>query len=377
MKKFIKYIAFMLVTLIALSPFVLHSAAETASFSLSAQAVCLVDAESGRVLYGKNENVKLPMASTTKIMTAILALESGIPLKTVITVPREAVGIEGSSLYLAEGEKITLEALIYGLLLCSANDASIAIAIAVSGSVDEFVGLMNHKALSLGLASTSFKNPHGLYEDGHYTTAYELSLLMAYCAQNETFLEISSSQRCVFPRGDELSRVMINHNRLLREDVGVIAGKTGFTKRSGRTLVTLAERDGLRLICCTLNAPDDWNDHKKLYEFGFQSYQRTNFESISFRIPIISGKQSHITLKSDAISLFTAKNQGEVVYRVTAPRFVFAPVKKGDTVGQVIFMQNGKRIASLPLVASEDCNRISYSFDIIEWLKEIFSKLRM
>jgi D-alanyl-D-alanine carboxypeptidase/D-alanyl-D-alanine carboxypeptidase (penicillin-binding protein 5/6) len=170
---------------------------------------------------------------------------------------------------------------------------------------------------------------------------------------------------------------MIKHNRLLREGVGVIAGKTGFTKRSGRTLVTLAERDGLRLICCTLNASDDWNDHKKLYEFGFQSYQRTNFEPISFKIPIISGNQGYITLKSDAISLFTAKNQGEVTYRVTAPRFVFAPVKKGDTVGQVIFMQNGKRIASLPLVASEDCNRISYGFNLFEWLKEIFSKLRM
>lgn len=377
MNNLIKYIAFLLVLVLCSSLFTLSSAAESNSLDVSARAACLIDADSGRVLYGKSENTRLPMASTTKIMTAILALESGIPLSTVITVPREAVGIEGSSIYLAEGEKITLEALIYGLLLSSANDAAVTIAIAISGSVERFVALMNQKATSLGLSSTSFENPHGLDGDGHYTTARELALLMAYCVKNEVFLEISGTQKRVFPRGEDASRVMINHNRLLREDIGVISGKTGFTKQCGRTLVTCAERDGLRLICVTLNAPSDWNDHKKLYEFGFQSYQRVSFESISLEIPIISGKKDKVKAKSDSVSLFLSRSDGEITYRVLAPRFLFAPAKQGDTVGQVVIRQNGKEIASLPLVLISGSERVKYGFDLFEWLIELLSKLRI
>jgi D-alanyl-D-alanine carboxypeptidase len=202
-------------------------------------------------------------------MTAILAIESGIPLQNTVCVPSEAVGVEGSSIYLEKGEEITLEALLYGLLLCSANDASIVIAITVSGSVDAFVEKMNEKAQEIGLTDTNFKNPHGLFESEHYTTAKDLALLKSYCIKNETFLKISGTKKRIFPKGDDKTRVMINHNRLLDEDIGVISGKTGYTQKSGRCLVSVAQRDGMTLICVTLNASDDWNDHKKLYNYAF------------------------------------------------------------------------------------------------------------
>ena len=200
---------------------------------------------------------------------------------------------------------------------------------------------------------------------------------MAYCMKNQDFVQISGTLKRVFPRGEDSSRVMINHNRLLRENVGVIAGKTGFTKRSGRTLVTCAERDGLRLICVTLNAPNDWNDHKKLYEFGFSSYQNLRFESITLEFPVISGQKKSVKAKTDAISLFLPKNNGNITYRVIAPRFIFAPGKQGDTIGRIIVKQNGKEVASLPLVLSEDCEQVRYKFDFFEWLKELFLKLRI
>ena len=261
---------------------------------ISAKSACLLEAQSERIIYSKSANLRLPMASTTKIMTAILAIESAIPLDKVIFVPKEAVGVEGSSLYLEYGEQITLEALLYGLLLCSANDASIVIAITVCGSVEAFVEKMNEKAQEIGLSDTSFKNPHGLFDDGHYTSAKDLALLMSYCIKNDIFLKISGTQKRIFPKGDDKTRVMINHNKLLNQDERVISGKTGYTQKSGRCLVSVAQKDDMTLICVTLNAPDDWNDHKKLYDFGFSSYKRINTDAFDISVPVISGKNGSI-----------------------------------------------------------------------------------
>lgn len=336
--------------------------------SISASSACLIEAESERILYSKNAQKRLPMASTTKIMTAILGLESGISLDRVIKVPKEAVGVEGSSIYLREGEEITFEALLYGLLLSSANDASVAIAITVSDTVENFVSLMNKKAQELGLTNTHFSNPHGLYDKEHYTTAQDLSRLMSYCVKNDLFVSISGCYKRIVQAGEDLTRVMINHNRLLNSYDGIIAGKTGFTNASGRCLVTCAERNGLRLIAVTLNAPNDWSDHASLFDFGFANYKRVNFDEISLKIPVISGKTSNFCAKTNDFSLFLPKNTEEICVEINAPRFVFAPIEVGEEVGEVIYSIDGKIIAKVPLLACETVEKAKYRFNIFTWI---------
>ena len=311
------------------------------------------------------------MASTTKIMTAILALESGLSLDRVITVSKDCVGIEGSSLYLKEGERITLEALLYGLLLSSANDAACAIAVAVGGSVENFVALMNKKASSLGLTNTHFANPHGLNDEKHYTTALDLAHLMAYCVKNKMFVTISGCEKRVFSDDEAFSRVMINHNRLLRANIGIIAGKTGFTKGSGRCLVTCAQNENLCLIAVTLNAPNDWQDHTNLYTFGFSSYERLVFDGVSLALPVISGKNDSVLVKSETCSVFQVKSDGQISVEINAPRFLYAEIDEGEKVGEIIYRQNGKIIAKSPLFAYEKIEKVKYKFNLFEWLKNL------
>ena len=373
----LRIIAFLLILSSFFSVFcIFASAKEKEDINISAKAFCLIDADSGRVLFGRNEYTRMPMASTTKIMTAIIALESGIPLSKEITVPKEAVGIEGSSIYLAEGEKITLEALIYGLLLSSANDSAVAIAIAVSGSVEDFVDSMNQKAFSLNLEDTHFVNPHGLYDKEHYSSAYDLARILAYCKKNENFCKISGCSKRVFPRDDGTTRVMINHNKLLSYDIGVIAGKTGFTKMSGRCLVSCAKRENLTLICATLVAPDDWNDHKKLYEFGFSNYKRVCFDAIRISIPLISGKEDHIVAESSGVSVLLPSEYADIDTVIEAPRFLFAGLKKGDAIGRVVYSYQGKILAVSPLILAKDATRVKYRFNLFEWLIDLIRKIK-
>lgn len=368
MHTFIKLLAFILLFCVFIP---LDIKAENIGLgSISASSACLLEAESERVLYSKNAEKQLPMASTTKIMTAILALESGISLDKVIKVPSLAVGIEGSSIYLRDGEKITLETLIYGLLLSSANDSAVAIAITVSGSVENFVALMNKKAHELGLVNTHFTNPHGLYDKEHYTTAIDLAKLMAYCIKNDLFVNISGCYKKVVQSDKDLTRVMINHNRLLNSYDGVIAGKTGYTKMSGRCLVTCAERKGLQLIAVTLNAPNDWQDHTSLYDFGFSNYKRITLSGISISIPVISGKSDEIEAKSSDISMVISKNC-EITTEINAPNFVFASISKGENLGEVVYKSNGKIIAKVPLFACETVKKVKYKFNIFTWIIDL------
>lgn len=371
MKLLIKLLSVFLISTLFF-PVISQFASAESMASLSAQSACLIEAESGKVLYSKSGSRRMPMASTTKIMTAIVALESGIPLDTTISVPREATGIEGSSIYMQEGEKITLEALLYALLLSSANDASVAIAITVAKSLDDFVSLMNEKSARLGLSDTHFTNPHGLYDEEHYTTAHDLARLMAYCMKNETFAKITSTQKITFPRGEDSVRVLINHNKLLKTCDGVIGGKTGFTKKSGRCLVSVAERDGLKLIAVTLNAPSDWADHSALYDFGFANYKRVNFEKISMTIPVISGTKSEVRVSSkEDISLFMPNESGEIKCRIELPRFIFARIKAGERVGRAIYTLNGKTVAIADIYSDENVARQTYKFNFFEWLRSL------
>lgn len=341
------------------------------TLNVSAKSACMIDADSGKILYSKNPSKKMPMASTTKVMTAIIALESNIPLNKVIVVPEEAIGIEGSSIYLAEGEKITFEVLLYALLLSSANDAAVAIAIIVGGNTDNFVALMNQKAALLGLTNTHFTNPHGLYDENHYTTALDLAHLMTYAIKNPAFVEISGCPKKVFPKQDEGVRVMINHNKLLNTYDGVIAGKTGFTKKSGRCLVTSASRNNLNLIAVTLEAPNDWNDHKSLYNFGFSNYKRVIFEPISVDFSVIGGKKDNVkAVANNKISLLLPQST-QIKRIIKAPRFLFAEIKKGEEIGRVVYICNGKEIASSLILASENVQKTRYRFNLFEFLKEL------
>ena len=317
----------------------------------------------------------MSMASTTKIMTAIVALESGIALNTKIKIPAEAIGVEGSSAYLKLNESVTFEMLLYALMLSSANDAAVAIAHTVSGSVDDFVALMNKKAKSLGLTNTHFVNPHGLYDENHYTTAEELSKIMAYAMKNPDFAKITACQKKAFSRDDGTSFLFNNHNRLLKTYDGVIGGKTGFTKKSGRCLVSCAERDGLMLIAVTLSAPDDWNDHAELYDFAFSSYERVYFDSQALQIPIISGTKSEISVSSNSFSLVMPKQREEISVRINAPKFLFAEIKEGEQIGKVIYLSNGKIIATSPLYANENVSKIKYKFNLWDWLRDLLKGL--
>lgn len=370
MKKLLSIVSlFLIVAFIA--PFTLPTAAQ---MSISAQSACLMEAQSGKLLYSKNADKRMHMASTTKVMTAIVAIESGIALDTVLTTPTKAVGVEGSSVYLVENEKITFEALLYSLLLASANDAAVAIAIHVAGSVDAFVDLMNKKAQELGLSNTNFTNPHGLYDENHYTTARDLASLMAYAMKNDIFATITASQKRVFAREGEGVRVLINHNKLLKTYDGVIGGKTGFTKNSGRCLVSVAERGGLRLIAVTLNAPDDWRDHASLYDFAFLSYEVRTIPKTILTLPVISGKSDTVTVASEEISL-TVSNEATIITKIYAPRYLFASVREGEKIGRVVYYLNGQIIATSPLIATETIEQTKSEFNLLDWLYNILKGL--
>ena len=237
---------------------------------LSARAAALIDGKSGKVLFEKNKDERLPMASTTKIMTGLLACESK-KMKKVVTVSPVASGTEGSSLWLEPGEKQTLENLTYGLMLRSGNDAAVAIAEYLGGSTEAFALMMNERAKKIGVQNTGFQNPNGLDAEGHFTTAYDLALISREAMKNKKFRKIVSTKSKTIPwESSEWDRSLTNHNKMLWRYEGCNGIKTGFTKKSGRCLVTSAKRGKTELICVTLNAPDDWNDHTKMLDYGFE-----------------------------------------------------------------------------------------------------------
>lgn len=262
------------IILLAVSLFFVNTPDKTvAAVSVSASSAVLLDQESGRVLFEKGAHEKKRIASITKIMTAILAIESG-KLEELVKVSPKATKAEGSSVYLKPNEKIKLEHLVYGLMLRSGNDTAEAIAEYVGGSLDGFVYLMNQKAREIGMANTNFANPHGLDNfENHYSTAYDMAILTRYAMQNETYRIISGTKIHKAPNpGEKWDRVWRNKNRLLTKYKYTTGGKTGYTKRAKRTLVTTATKDDMDLIAVTLNAPDDWNDHISMYEYGFDKY---------------------------------------------------------------------------------------------------------
>lgn len=325
---------------------------------VKAKAAAVVEQASGRLLYGADENLQLPMASTTKIMTGLLAVESG-RLNDTVTVPDAALEVEGSSMGLLPGEKITLRDLVYGLMLESGNDAANAIAISLGGSVDGFVKQMNTKAADLGLAHTHFITPSGLDADGHCTTALDLARLGAEAMNNTDFTAIVATRKIrVTYDGIQNGRLLVNHNRLLGSTDGVCGIKTGFTKKCGRCLVSCAKRGGICLVAVTLNDPDDWDDHISLLDYGFHLLQMQNLPGLPKKITenVVGGLSDTVPAAS-AGSASAPLREGEaakVQCQLQAPWFVYAPVKKGQVIGQAVYTLNGVIVAKTAIRAESD-----------------------
>lgn len=332
--------------------------AESDTLSLSAQSAVVICADTGQIIYGKNEREPRPMASTTKIMTALLALEAADSEDVNVTITDKMVPVEGSSMCLKVGQVLPLSSLAKGMLTVSGNDAANSVAITLGGSVDGFVDLMNKKAKQIGLNDTYFETPSGLDKGNHHSTAYDMALLGAFALENKAFYNISSKRRVEVPfiEPDEI-RTLYNENRMLKRYDGCIGVKTGFTKIAGRCLVSAAEKNNTRLVAVTLNAGDDWNDHEKLLDYGFSKVDTVNFnDKESITVPLVGGKVNDTNLiVKDKISITLKKGEKEKIEKVVeVPSFLYAPLKQGQVVGKIKYKLNGNVIASNDLLIPED-----------------------
>lgn len=348
------------------------------ALDVSARSAILICADTGEVLYEKNADERLPMASTTKIMTALVAIEKG-SLDRLVEVDPSAVGIEGSSMYLYMGEKITLENLLYGLMLSSGNDAAQAVAVHIGKSADGFAALMNERALQMGLENTSFENPSGLDGENHYTTARELSKIAREAMKNETFREIvgtSSHKAGAIQNGTV--RWVHNHNKMLSLYDGANGIKTGFTKTAGRCLVSSAKRDKVTLIAVTLNCPDDWNDHQNMLDYGFASIsEHTVLKSgASWNIPVGGGVSDFVTVTLDGDVTGKAYNAEGLSYRVYLPKHMLAPVREGVRAGEVAVFYEDNFVSSHELYITEGVPAREHKPSFFERIKEWIAAIR-
>ena len=338
--------------------------------STSAKAAILINGDTGEIIYEQNSTLKLPMASTTKIMTGLLLCEMG-DLEKEITVTAEMLRVDGSSMGLLAGDKITLHDLLYGLLLASGNDAANVVAFLLGGTVNGFAKLMNEKAEKLGLSDTHFVTPSGLDADGHYTTAEDLANLARYALQNEEFAKAVGSKSATLNYGNPpYRRTLTNHNKLLKTFDGAVGVKTGFTKKSGRCLVSAAKRDGKYVIAVTLNDGNDWKDHTELLEYGLSSLKITEIkpQKTDFDIPVINGKEN-LNIKVGTYKFSTLKDEN-FSCDVNLPKFLYAPVKKGDVIGSAVYKNDGTVIKESLIKAEKDINLIKEERSIFDFLIE-------
>ena len=324
----------------------------------TAKSYCVINSVTGEIVAEKNSVTKLPMASTTKIMTLLVALRNSNP-EDVVTVSKTAVSEEGSSAYLKDGAKITMRDLCYGLMLNSGNDAAVAIAEYISETPDKFAELMNSTAKEIGVLNTHFVNPNGLHNDDHFTTASDLAKLTCYAMKNDTFREIVSSRiyksTMLLPDGTTENVEYINHNRLLKELDGCIGVKTGFTKTAGRCLVSAVNRNGAEYIIVTLNDSDDWRTHKELCEMAFDSMsERKIVKKGDCMKHAVSGKaECELVLKED-FSVFVNRNNNSFEIIKHMPGTVDFPLNKGEKVGFVEIKANGETIGTVDVVAKNN-----------------------
>lgn len=329
-------------------------AGAAAPASLSSLSAVLYEPTTGTVLYEKDAHTSRAMASTTKLMTALLAAESG-DLARDVEATAAAVAVEGSALGLRAGDKISMEDLITGLLLASGNDAANTIALTVDDSLEAFAGRMNARAAEIGMKESHFVTPSGLDGDGHAASAYDMALLGAEVLKNPVLARICATKTAEIEMGNPKHKVTVsNHNKLLRLYGDAIGMKTGFTKKSGKCLVSAASRDGVTLIAVTLNGGDYWNDHISLYEYGFSLLEAVTPEAPALpEMPVAGGETSRLRLTAAAPApMILAKGKGEqLTVTISLPSFLLAPVQPGQRVGEICYALDGEVLQRIPIEA--------------------------
>lgn len=341
---------------------------------ISAKAAVVISADTGEILFEHNSSEKLPMASTTKIMTTLLCLESG-NLDEQFVVDSDAIHIEGSSMGLQEGDIVTKYALCCGMLLPSGNDAANATAVKLAGSIENFAELMNDKAREIGLTKTYFVTPSGLEGEGHGSSAYDMAILASVALRNDTFREICSSETIKLEFGNPpYTRWLKNTNKLLSLYSGTYGVKTGFTDEAGRCLVSACERDGKNLICVTLNDRNDWNDHIALYDKCFGMAKTVSPEIPEIQLDIAGSDRDKISVTAENVD-FTVLSAGENDFEfvVNAPPFVYAPVHEGDELATLSIYCNNREIRQIPLYSAENAE---YKFPEPEKKKDFITKIK-
>ena len=323
--------------------------------AVSAKRAYVLDAVSGRVLYEKNPEERSLIASTTKIMTALIVCEQCNVLDRM-RIPKEAVGIEGSSMYLREGEVLTIQELLYGLMLQSGNDAAVALAIYCGGTVEGFAELMNDKARNLGLHNTHFENPNGLDAPGHYSTARDLAKLAAYAMENPIFRKTVSTKSLMIGQ-----RYLTNHNKLLWRVEGADGVKTGFTKAAGRILVSSAQRNHRRLVAVTMDAPDDWNDHAALLEEGFARYRESQVVTrgqFVDTLEVVGGENHRVSVLAAEDFVYALAPEEQPQLMLPGPGFVYAPAVEGADAGIAYVLLEGRAIGKVPVVYGQTIEQL-------------------
>lgn len=324
---------------------------------VSARAAAVVEASAARRLYEKNGSTRLPMASTTKVMTALLAAENGV-LTDLVETPDAAVGTEGSSIYLARGERMALSDLLYGLMLSSGNDAALTIAAHIGGSVEDFCAMMNARAAEMGCTDTHFVNPNGLPHDAHYTTACDLALIAAHAMQNATVRTVASTRYHTAESGD-YARTFKNKNKILWQYDGGNGVKTGFTKAAGRCLVFSAERNGMTLVGALLDAPDMWNDAAALLDYGFSLVENAPLVDAARPLGVVPvtgavQKELAVALKCDILYPLRRDGTDEVGFALALAGSLRAPVTAGTKAGTLTLYVNGAAAGVYDVVVTED-----------------------
>ena len=323
--------------------------------AVSAKACVVMEATTREVFFAQNETEPLPIASTTKIMTTLLCLESG-DLDTPFPVDNNAIQVEGSSMGLVEGDIVTKRALCYGMLLPSGNDAAGATAVKLAGSYEAFAEQMNQRAEQIGMQNTHFVTPSGLHDEQHYSTAYDMALLTATALQNTDFRDICGQTTAKVSFGNPpYERWLKNTNKLLTQCEGVIGVKTGFTDEAGRCLVSACTRNDITLICVTLNDPNDWQTHSNLYDAIFPTLQtKTVSLPENLQIPVVGGTAEQVSLQTEETITYGSKGSiCDIQFSVQTKPFLFAPVQAKQYGGMLVAEKNGQELFCLPLLTKE------------------------
>ncbi len=367
----------MAVVAVALCP-ITAAAQPYSDLSISAQAYVLYCADNGKIISSKNENKKMKPASTTKLMTSLLALEEASSLNKKVKFTDDMIA-EGSSMYLKIGDVVTLKDLAAGMMMASGNDAANAAALSISGSFEKFAEKMNQRAEQIGMKNTHFVTPSGLDDDNHYSTAIDMAILMSYALENEEFAKLTSQKSATVEFLEPQSKVTTysNHNRLLSLYEYCIGGKTGYTMSAGRCLVSAAKKDGLTLVCVTFNDRNDWNDHIALYNYGFDEYSMYSSDDSDFfaDIPCVGGEKDMVSVTGEKpVSIVVEASEIDSVKRqVYIDSFLYAPICRGEEVGKIRYLKDGKLIAENSIVAVDNINALKENKNIFIKIKEFFT----